>query len=116
MHTSVWSLIALAAAVNAEHWIFGATRPIVTTRLDPVIMPNQASTALISFCADLEVLMGYSPDRSSRPLRGGREPIQERLRPGRPRAEQLHHDPCAARQEQLLGCKPSFACQDGARR
>ena len=54
MHTSVWSLIALAAAVNAEHWIFGATRPIVTTRLDPVIMPNQASTALISFRTDLE--------------------------------------------------------------
>lgn len=36
------SLVSLAAVVTAdEYWIFGGSRPIVTTRLDPVVSPDE---------------------------------------------------------------------------
>ena len=34
------SLAAIVTAAKAQYWIFGGTRPIVTTRLDPVVFPN----------------------------------------------------------------------------
>ncbi|TBU60818.1 hypothetical protein BD310DRAFT_268878 [Dichomitus squalens] len=40
MFAKLLSLAALAAAANAEHWIFGGSRPIVTTRLDSIVNPN----------------------------------------------------------------------------
>ncbi|TBU27990.1 hypothetical protein BD311DRAFT_664324 [Dichomitus squalens] len=41
MRTTLSTLVTLVLAVNAEqHWAFGNVRPIVTTRLDPVINPN----------------------------------------------------------------------------
>ena len=43
LNTKLSSLVLLAAAVNAEYWIFGGLKPIVTTRLDPVINPNTVS-------------------------------------------------------------------------
>lgn len=39
------SLAAVVAVANAEYWIFGGSRPIVTTRLDPIIFPNSVNTA-----------------------------------------------------------------------
>ncbi|KAI0748179.1 WSC-domain-containing protein [Daedaleopsis nitida] len=39
MLASLLSLVSLAAVANA-YWAFGGVRPIVTTRLDPVIFPN----------------------------------------------------------------------------
>ncbi|TBU27996.1 WSC-domain-containing protein [Dichomitus squalens] len=40
MFAKLLSLAALVAAANAEHWIFGGSRPIVTTRLDSIVNPN----------------------------------------------------------------------------
>ncbi|KAM5541685.1 hypothetical protein V8D89_004666 [Ganoderma adspersum] len=62
MRTSLWSLIALAGTVNAEHWIFGATRPIVATRLDPVIMPNQIGPHVHSVVGASRFKSVYDPD------------------------------------------------------
>ena len=44
---SLVSLVLLAAAVNAEYWIFGGLKPIVTTRLDPVINPNSVYPVIV---------------------------------------------------------------------
>ena len=41
------SLAAVVAVANAEYWIFGGSRPIVTTRLDPIIFPNSVNTASV---------------------------------------------------------------------
>ena len=38
------SLAAVVAVANAEYWIFGGSRPIVTTRLDPILFPNTVNT------------------------------------------------------------------------
>ncbi|KAM5543649.1 hypothetical protein V8D89_002900 [Ganoderma adspersum] len=38
------SLAAVVAVANAEYWIFGGSRPIVTTRLDPIIFPNSIAS------------------------------------------------------------------------
>ena len=40
MFANLLSLAALLAVANAEHWIFGGSRPIVTTRLDPIVNPD----------------------------------------------------------------------------
>ena len=40
MFSKLLSLAALLAVANAEHWIFGGSRPIVTTRLDSIVNPN----------------------------------------------------------------------------
>ena len=40
MFANLLSLAALVAVANAEHWIFGGSRPIVTTRLDPIVNPD----------------------------------------------------------------------------
>ncbi|TFK85981.1 WSC-domain-containing protein [Polyporus arcularius HHB13444] len=40
MFSQLLSLVALAAVANAEHWIFGGSRPIVTTRLDSIVNPG----------------------------------------------------------------------------
>ena len=37
MFSKLLSIAALVAAANAEHWIFGGSRPIITTRLDSVV-------------------------------------------------------------------------------
>ena len=49
MRIALSTFVALAAVVNAEHWAFGDVRPIVTTRLDPVINPDAVCTTLVSF-------------------------------------------------------------------
>ena len=67
MYTNLWTLVVLVAVANAEHWIFGAVQPIVTTRLDPVIMPNEASTALIPMHTDPEVPIDRTPVRQVGP-------------------------------------------------
>ena len=41
MFSQLLSLAALTAVANAEHWIFGGSRPIVTTRLDSIINPGE---------------------------------------------------------------------------
>ena len=43
MFSQLLSLAALAAIANAEHWIFGGSRPIITTRLDSIVNPNAVS-------------------------------------------------------------------------
>lgn len=43
MFSKLLSLAALAAVANAEHWIFGGSRPIITERLDPIINPGAVS-------------------------------------------------------------------------
>ncbi|RDX43613.1 WSC-domain-containing protein [Lentinus brumalis] len=37
-------LASLLGVANAQYWIFGGSRPIVTTRLDPVISPGSVSS------------------------------------------------------------------------
>ena len=37
MFAKLLSIAALVAAANAEHWIFGGSRPIITTRLDSIV-------------------------------------------------------------------------------
>ena len=37
MFAKLLSIAALVAAANAEHWIFGGSRPIITTRLDLIV-------------------------------------------------------------------------------
>ncbi|KAM5541687.1 hypothetical protein V8D89_004668 [Ganoderma adspersum] len=37
MFAKLLSVAALVAAANAEHWIFGGSRPIITTRLDSIV-------------------------------------------------------------------------------
>ncbi|KAI0754011.1 hypothetical protein C8Q80DRAFT_1093669 [Daedaleopsis nitida] len=44
MFANLVSLAALAAVANAEHWIFGGSRPIVTTRLDSIVNPDAIGT------------------------------------------------------------------------
>ena len=44
MFPKLLSLAALAAVVNAEHWIFGGSKLIATTRLDSIVSPNAVST------------------------------------------------------------------------
>ena len=45
----LFSLAALAAVVNADtYWIFGGSRPIVTTRLDPVVSPGQVNALIVT--------------------------------------------------------------------
>ncbi|PIL30120.1 hypothetical protein GSI_07738 [Ganoderma sinense ZZ0214-1] len=40
MFAKLLSVAALVAAANAEHWIFGGSRPIITTRLDSIVNPD----------------------------------------------------------------------------
>ena len=40
MFSNLLSLAALAAVANAEHWIFGGSRPIITERLDSIVNPG----------------------------------------------------------------------------
>ncbi|PIL30122.1 hypothetical protein GSI_07699 [Ganoderma sinense ZZ0214-1] len=62
MRTCLWSLIPLATAVNAEHWIFGSSRPIVTTRLDPVVTPNEIGPHVHSIVGGSRFKSVYDPD------------------------------------------------------
>ena len=48
--SKVLSLAALVAVANAEHWIFGGSRPIITERLDPIINPGAVSIVVKSRC------------------------------------------------------------------
>ncbi|KAI1789214.1 WSC-domain-containing protein [Ganoderma leucocontextum] len=40
MFSKLLPVAALVAVANAEHWIFGGSRPIVTTRLDSIVNPG----------------------------------------------------------------------------
>ncbi|KAI1789216.1 WSC-domain-containing protein [Ganoderma leucocontextum] len=62
MRNSLWTLVVLAAMANAEHWIFGGTRPIVTTRLDPVIMPDEIGPHVHSVVGASRFKSVYDPD------------------------------------------------------
>ena len=42
VHAALCALVALPFA-SATHWIFGGTRPVVTTRLDPIVSPGAVS-------------------------------------------------------------------------
>ena len=74
----LFALVSLAAVVTAdEYWIFGGSRPIVTTRLDPVVSPGAVGTVngLCSRVADHRLCIG----QFSRPLRRWRESVQGRV-------------------------------------
>ncbi|EJF58368.1 WSC-domain-containing protein [Dichomitus squalens LYAD-421 SS1] len=61
MHTALWTLVTLATVVSAEHWIFGGVRPIVTTRLDPVISPNAIGSHVHSIVGASRFQNVYDP-------------------------------------------------------
>ncbi|TFK82488.1 WSC-domain-containing protein [Polyporus arcularius HHB13444] len=61
LSTKLVSLVLLAAAVNAEYWIFGGLKPIVTTRLDPVISPNEVSSHVHSVVGASRFKSVYDP-------------------------------------------------------
>ena len=50
MFSKLLSLAALVATANAEHWIFGGSRPIIPERLDPIINPGAVSVLVKSRC------------------------------------------------------------------
>ncbi|KAI0687522.1 WSC-domain-containing protein [Earliella scabrosa] len=56
------ALASLVALVNAEHWIFGGSRPIVTTRLDPIISPGAVGTHVHSVVGASRFKEVYDPD------------------------------------------------------
>ena len=47
VHAALCALVALPFA-SATHWIFGGTRPVVTTRLDPIVSPGAVSNFILS--------------------------------------------------------------------
>ncbi|KAI0754006.1 WSC-domain-containing protein [Daedaleopsis nitida] len=57
------SVAALAAVVAADnYWIFGGSRPIVTTRLDPVVSPNSLGSHVHSVVGASRFKDVYDPD------------------------------------------------------
>ena len=50
VHAALTALVALPFA-SATHWIFGGSRTIVTTRLDPIVNPGTVSVIFtFNFC------------------------------------------------------------------
>ncbi|KAI0739627.1 hypothetical protein C8Q80DRAFT_1288255 [Daedaleopsis nitida] len=60
MLANLLSLVSLAAVTNA-YWIFGGLRPIVTTRLDPVIFPNTIASHVHSVVGASRFKSVYDP-------------------------------------------------------
>ncbi|KAI0760779.1 WSC-domain-containing protein [Fomes fomentarius] len=59
----VLSLVSLAAVVTAdEYWIFGGSRPIVTTRLDPLVNPDEIGSHVHSVVGASRFKDVYDPD------------------------------------------------------
>lgn len=63
MFSKLLSLAALAAVANAEHWIFGGSKLIVQTRLDPVVNQGTVSSSHGLTCLYLSAL--FRLDRTS---------------------------------------------------
>ncbi|KAH9912318.1 WSC-domain-containing protein [Epithele typhae] len=68
MLSKLFTLASLALAVNAEHWIFGGSRPIVTERLDSIVNPGGIGTHVHSVVGASKFSQNYDYDtlRSSK--------------------------------------------------
>ncbi|KAI0659966.1 WSC-domain-containing protein [Cubamyces menziesii] len=62
MFPKLLSLAALAAVVNAEHWIFGGSKLIATTRLDSIVSPNAIGTHVHAIVGASGFKNVYNPD------------------------------------------------------
>ncbi|RPD60379.1 WSC-domain-containing protein [Lentinus tigrinus ALCF2SS1-7] len=62
MFSKLLSLAALAAVANAEHWIFGGSRPIATTRLDSIVSPGGIGTHVHSIVGASRFKNTYDAD------------------------------------------------------
>ncbi|KAI0628684.1 WSC-domain-containing protein [Trametes polyzona] len=62
MFAKLLSLATLVAAVNAEHWIFGGSKLIAQTRLDPVVNSGSVGTHVHAIVGASRFSDVYDPD------------------------------------------------------